>query len=266
MADKKKEETALATQQSALVPSSGALEPAPDYFPAGDRRGFEDTVQSDVLIPRLALAQQMSPQVTEGDPNRIEGLKPGDLFNSVTKRPYGREVYVQLLRKMPLRAMEFNPIDDGGGVKDPNVPLDDPRCQWNGDDKPIATVFRDFFARLLFENEPPELIALSFKSSGIKAAKTLWGLATMRGARPVFAGRYRITTGIELVPKPHYIYKIENAGWVSREDAISGEEAFEGVKSISAVKIHHEEDPDEFNPEKLEQQARAHGGGSTAGM
>lgn len=225
MTDKKQD---LAVQQP-----STALAPAPDYFTKNDRRGFEDTLQTDVLIPRLALAQALSPQVTDGDPNRIPDLKVGDLFNSVTGQIYGREVFVQLLRKMPLRAMQFNPIDEGGGVLDPDVPLDDDRCQWHGDEKPVATVFRDFLAVLLPQRE---IIALSFKSSGIKVAKALWGLATMRN-KPVFAGRYVITTGVELKPKPHQVYKVQNAGWVLKEDALLGEEMYESVKHIDATKI-----------------------------
>jgi hypothetical protein len=221
-----------------LAPQGQVLGPAPDYFAKNDRRGFEDTHQSDVLIPRLVLAQALHPQVTDGDPNRIDGLKVGDLFNSVTGQIYGREVHVQLLRKMPLRAMEFHSIDEGGGVIDPNVPIGDPRLAWgtSGDkkaDKPKATLFRDFLAVILPQRE---MIALSFKSSGIKVGKALWGLATMRN-KPVFAGRYSITTGVELKPKPHQVYKVQNAGWVSQEDAIIGEEQFESVKMIDATKI-----------------------------
>lgn len=230
------DEKALTTTQSQ------ALAPAPDYFAKNDRRGFEDTQQSDVLIPRLALAQALSPQVTEGDPARIPGLKVGDLFNSVTGQIYGREVKVQLLRKMPLRAMEFRSIDDGGGVLDPNVSLDDPRLLWGNsgnkkEDKPKATLFRDFLAVII---PGREVIALSFKSSGIKAAKTLWGLATMRN-KPVFAGLYSITTDVMLTPKPHQIYKVDNAGWVSLEDAELGEQMFEAVKSINSMNIHRDD-------------------------
>jgi hypothetical protein len=238
-----KNAVATVTQQALIVPA--------DYFAKNDRRGFEDTQQSDVLIPRLALAQALSPQVTDSDPNRIEGLKVGDLFNSVTNQVYGREVHVQLLRKMPLRAMQFNSIDDGGGVADPDVPLDDDRCKWHGDEKPVATVFRDFIAVLLPQRE---IIALSFKSSGIKAAKALWGLAAMRN-KPVFAGRYRITTGVELKPKPHQIYKVENAGDVTLVDAKLGEEMFEAVQTIDAKKIDRSHnDADSFDPNEIERQ------------
>jgi hypothetical protein len=230
------------------------LEAPPDYFQKNDRRGFEDTKQTDVLIPRLALAQALSPQVTDGDPNRIEGLKVGDLFNSVSREIYGREVFVQLLRKMPLRAMQFNPVEDGGGVADPDVPLNDDRCKWHDDEKPVATVFRDFLAVLLPQRE---IIALSFKSSGIKVAKALWGLAAMRN-KPVFAGRYQITTGVELKPKPHQVYKVQNAGWVSQEDALLGEQMFEAVKTIDTTKIDRgADDADDFNPEKLEREGPA---------
>lgn len=258
MADKNQlQEVADKPKQDLVKQGTQALEPAPDYFAKSDRRGFEDTQQSDLLIPRLALAQALSPQVTEGDPNRIEGLKTGDLFNSVTNQNYGREVFVQLLRKMPLRAMEFRSVDDGGGVIDPDVPIGDPRLEWgnSGDkkaDKPQATLFRDFVAVILPQRE---IIALSFKSSGIKVAKALWGLATMRN-KPVFAGRYRITTGVELKPKPHQVYKVENAGWVSKEDARLGEEMFEAVKTIDATKIHHDvhDDAVDFDPAAIEAQ------------
>lgn len=227
------ENTALATSQA-----PGALAPAPDYLKKGDNRGLEGTKQSDLNIPRLALAQALSPQVTDGDPNRIPDLKVGDLFNSVTGQIYGREVFVQILRKMPLRAMEFYPIDDGGGVKDPDVPLDDARLKWGNsgnkkEDKPKATLFRDFIAVIL---PTREMISLSFKSSGLTTAKTLWGLVVMRN-RAVFAGRYRISTGVELQPKPHQIYKVENADWVSEADAIAGESMMEAVNNITYEQI-----------------------------
>lgn len=235
-----------------------ALASAPDYI-TKTRRGFEDTVQSDLMIPRLALAQALSPQVTDGDPARIEGLKVGDLFNSVTGQVYGREVVVQVLRKMPLRAIEFRSVDDGGGVVDPDVPMGDPRLVWgnSGDkkaDRPKAMLFRDFLAVLL---PGREVIALSFKSSGINAAKNLWGLATMAN-RDCFSVQLRITTGVKLTPKPHQIYKVEQAGWVSEVDFKLGEDMFEAVQTINATKIHRDGgaddgDPDSFEPARYEQ-------------
>lgn len=227
----------MAEDKIATTDKHQALVPPPDYIKKS-RRGFEDTVQTDLMIPRLALAQALSPQVTDGDPGRIDGLKVGDLFNTVTGQVYGREVFIQVLRKMPLRAVQFRSVDDGGGVIDPDVPLGDPRLRWgtSGDkkaDKPTATLFRDFLAVILPQRE---LIALSFKSSGINAAKNLWGQATMSN-RDCFAVRFRITTSVKLVPKPHQIFKIEQAGWVEEPDFMLGEEMYEAVKTINAAKI-----------------------------
>jgi len=243
MAPNGKEKTEALTKPA--TSSIAPLEPAPDYFKADDRRGTENLHQEDMLIPRLALAQALSPQVTEGDPRKIEGLKPGDLFNSVTGESYGRDVTVQILRIMPLRAMEFNSVEDGGGVKDPNVPLDDPRTKFGSDgSKPVATTFRDYIALLLPVNE---IIALSFKSSGIKVARTLNGLIGFRN-KPVFAGKYRITTGTMQVPKPHWIYKVANDGWVSKEQADYGEQMYEAAAGLNTENIQRtvEDTVDEF--------------------
>ncbi len=237
MADKK-------TESIAVVEKNTALEVAPSYIPKS-RRGFEDTVQTDLMIPRLVLAQALHPQVTVGDPAYIEGLKVGDLFNSITGENYGREVVVQVLRKLPLRAMEFRSQENGGGVADPNVPLNDPRLKWgnSGDkkaDKPKATLFRDFLAVILPQRE---MIALSFKSSGINAAKTLWGLATL-GNRDCFAVKFTISSGVKMVPKPHQIFKVAQAGWVSEVDFKLGEEMYEAVQTIDATQIDRNEHDD----------------------
>lgn len=243
--------TAVATNApNALAAQDEMARPA--RIASGDRRGLENITKQDVLVPRLALAQLQSPEVTEGDPNMVEGMKAGDLFNSITKQNYGREVFVQIVRKDNLRAMEFVPVDEGGGVADPDVPLGDPRLAWGPDgEKPRATLFRDYIARILPGGSSPassggEMIALSFKSSGIKVAKTLNGLIALRNA-PIFEGRYKITTDTELKPKPHKIYKVANAGWVSDEDSKTGADMWEAVKDLDIKKdVDQGPDPDDF--------------------
>ncbi len=239
-------ETELAKSDTTVT-----LAPAPDWMPKS-RRGFEDTTQNDIMIPRLGLAQSNSPQVTDGDPARIPGAMPGDLFNSVTNQPYGKTVIVQVIRKMPLRAMQWRSIDDGGGIIDPNVPIGDSRLEWgtSGDkkkDRPLAMLYRDFLARILPSGE---LIALSFKSSGISAAKTLWGLATTSN-RDCFSVQLRITTDTKLKPQPHKIYKVALVDWVSKGDFTIGQEMHEAMKNIDATNIH-QKDPDSFDPADFE--------------
>ncbi len=234
---------ALAVQQTGMV--------RPDYV-TKSHRGINFT-KKDTSIPRVALAQALSPEVTEGDPALIAGLKPGDLFNTATKQNYGRELLVQIVRRDQPRAMEFNPIEDGGGVADPDVPLYDARLKWgpNGE-KPVATLFLDYLVLTLPADQPVEdrLVALSFKASGVKVAKRLNGLVAYRNA-DIWAGVYKITTDTKLVPKPHKVYVVANAGWVSKADFTIGEEVFEAVKDLDVV-IEHvaptaHEDPDSFD-------------------
>ena len=233
----------------AKVDKNTSLAAAPSFMEKGDRRGLETISKEDMLIPRLSLAQMLSPECTEGDPKAIPGCKAGDFFNSVTKQLYGPgPLFLQIIRKDNPRAMQYKPLDQGGGVLDPNVPLTDDRLKWgeNGE-KPVATLFRDYLAVI---HPSRELIALSFKSSGIKVAKQLNGLITLRN-KPIFAGRYEVTSKTELKPKPHKVYIIQNADWIGGEgtgtteaDYLFGAELWEALKDVD-VKI----DRDAHTPE-----------------
>lgn len=253
MAEEKKDAIAK------VAPVMTALEPAPDYLKDDQREGLETITRKDMTIPRLALAQALSPQVTEGDPNMIPGLKPGDLFNPVTRQNYGQRVEFQVVHKDKPRAMLFRSIDEGGGVVDPDVPLNSPLLKWgnSGDkkaDKPKATLFYDYVAVLLPSRE---LIALSFKSSGIKAAKALAGLIAFRN-KSIYAGKYVMTTGTELKPKPHKVYLVDNCGWASAEDVAYGKTLYESLKGLDTVSMidrgEGEGDTD-FDAEALERES-----------
>lgn len=243
------------TQQSALT----GYEQAPDDYLKGDHRGMEEFGRDDIMLPRLALAQAQSPEVTEGTPQYTEGIKPGDLFNSITKVNYGREIYVQILKKEQPRAMEWKPIEEGGGIVDPNVPMNDPRVKFGPDgEKPIAQTYRDFVARIILPKQPEDaqIIALSFKSTSLKVAKDLGGKITMRN-HPMFVGLYRITTDTNLKPQPHKIYKVANAGKVSVADAKIGEDLYEAMKHANTSdRIDRgpssDDDPEGFDPAKIE--------------
>lgn len=69
----------------------------PDYLvkaTQGQGRGSENVGTEDLVIPRLELVQSNSPCLIEKDPAFIKGATPGMLFNSVTRRLYGKAVTV----------------------------------------------------------------------------------------------------------------------------------------------------------------------------
>jgi hypothetical protein len=200
----------------------------PSFIAEHDTRGAEHIGKDDIQMPRLGLAQAQSPQMLEGDPKYIDGLRVGELFNNLTDANYSKgPVVFSLVRADPPRGIEFTPLEDGGGIKDFDVPLDDPRMQWDGDNKPIATKFYDFVLMLW---PTRELIALSLKSSGLKVARQLNTYIKLRSA-PVFAGKYELTTTMAKGPAGQYAtYVIKNAGWADEEEYQLTSQAYESLK------------------------------------
>jgi hypothetical protein len=195
------------TNLPATTGQSAALATAvdiPDYLKEVDNAdGTEGLTREDMVMPRLALAQKMSPEIDPESPKFIEGLEIGDMFNSVHRTIYGDGIaepieFVVLKRDAP-RHVEFKPLDQGGGIVDMNVPANDPRTMFTrGADgksvKPIATKFYDFVVMLL---PSMEIIGLSFKSTGLKAARLL---------NTTLATPLMVRVGDKLMPKKVPIY------------------------------------------------------------
>lgn len=237
----------------------------PDYLQEFDgSEGKENIGREDLAIPRLALAQKMSPEIDPEQKDRfIEGLKIGDLFNSQTKQIYGPGPleFVPLFIGAP-RYIEFNSREPNSGIKDMNVPANDPRTQWGSgpDGKPLATKFYSYIVLLLPQLE---IIGLSFKSSGLKTAKALNMLISNRKKAPIYAGKYMIGTATAQGPKgPYKIYTVANStiasefseknrngdflpGWLNREMVMGAKEYFDQFKDKPNVIIDITNEPDE---------------------
>lgn len=224
--------------------------------------GYEGMTREDLQTPRLSLAQGLSPQISPDDPAYIEGLKLGDAFNSVTKQVYGRGPWsMAVVRRDPPRWIEFIPREMGGGIKDFNVPVNDPRTQfWNdsttGERKPpIATKFYDFVVVFLDTLEP---VALSFKSKGISVAKSFNTLISLRRLDiggsverpPIFMGKYLVSTFMDKAPKGTFTnLHIVNDGWVTDPALLTFlAKTFEEFKD-KELKIEREPGSDDDMPE-----------------
>lgn len=250
----------------------------PDDLAEGDVRGTENIGSEDMQIPRLGLAQGLSPQVIHGKDRYIEGLAVGQMFNNLTNQIYGRgPLEFMVLRVDRPRGIEFFPLDQGGGIKDFNVPLDDPRMQFGPNGEiPIATKFYDFIIALLFPDRAPEIIAFSLKSSGLSTARQLNSLIQLRNA-PCFAGKYKLTTGSKTNKKGTFsVFNVQNSdivndfsfvrgdrklpGWVNKELRAWGERKFEALKS-KKVEFEREvgADDDNFDPEEIERNSQVAG-------
>src|SRR5678816_4271524 len=222
---KETEVKAAEVKAAALVPAS-FTDMITAERPSGVDEGIlgsEGIGQDDITIPRLAVAQKMSPEIDETVVAKyIKDLKFMDLFNSMTKKVYGKgPLHFVILKRLDPRWIEYFPISEGGGIKDRHVYAGDPRTEFGRDgEKPVATMFLDYMILLLNDlgaDPMDNVMALSLKSSAIKAAKHLNFLVGARGKKQICKGVYEVTTGSDTDKKSggvFAIYKFKNAGWL----------------------------------------------------
>lgn len=213
-----------ATQELAKKETETALA-RPSFIKAGDLRGAEEITTQDIRPPALRIAQAMSPQVKRSDAAYIEGLREGDLYNSLTGENYGEgPLKVAVLKFLGHRNVEFAPLNEGGGVVDFAVPDGDPRTQFttqtvDGKEtrvKPAATKFYDYLAVILRDGTP-ELIALSMKGTQLKVATKLNTLIKLAQV-PSFALLFEVRP----VPEKkgtysYYNWRFDRKGWVTED-------------------------------------------------
>ena len=147
----------------------------------------------DLLIPRLQLAQKMSPELDENDAKYIDGIKAGNFFNSVS-----REIYTEF-DVIPCHSRtsytEWVPRDQGGGLvaeheadsrdvkgAETHVSDDGKRrdLMQSGNELVIAD---EFYAFIVKEDGDYEPVLISMKSSQRKVAKRWRTLISMNKAR-----------------------------------------------------------------------------------
>jgi hypothetical protein len=213
-----------------LVKAPPAELDRPSWLTPGDTRGTEHITKDDLQLPRIMLAQGLTPQVAESK----EGFAVGVMYNNLTEEILGRgPLSFTILRADPPRYWEFFPRDSGGGVKEADIPANDPRTQFTQDAdgksvNPVATKFYDYVILLLPKMEP---IALSFKSSGLRTARQLNALMKLRNA-PSFFGKYKLTTTTTRNAKGVFaVFQVQNDGHVDEATFRSAEAMHEAIKN-----------------------------------
>lgn len=209
MADDKLVKTTV-TSIADILGESVDLSVRPDFIPAGDKTGTEGITAEDIRLPRLGIAQGLSPQMTPGDSEYIENLRMFEMFNDSTKQVYGRGPIYFIPIRRDVRCIEFRPRDEGGGIVDLNVPRDDPRAtQWREIDgkrvPPVATTFHEFIVMLLGAEGRVDPIVISIKQTNKfnrRATTDLNGFIKMyasQGARsvPIYGVIYSIESRSE---------------------------------------------------------------------
>lgn len=248
---------------------TGTLE-RPKSLDPNDRSGTEGIGADDVRLPRLAIAQGLSPQVTPGDSMFIEGLTMFDMFNDLTNEIYGKGPLTFVPIRRDVRRIEFTPRGEGGGVVDLNVPANDPRLNWTwssddhsgkADVPPAATTFVEFVAILLRPGKAPEPIVLSIKSTNKhnrRASDQLTTFIKLRNA-PIYAGLYNVDTKVPAKnDKGTFgVPTIKNAGFIPKDTPAGAAlykhcEDFHKALQGKAIVVQREPGEDDFDGEAMD--------------
>lgn len=202
----------------------------PDYLAEElGHAGGENIDQADLVLPRLAVCQSLSPQRDKNSISYIQGVEEGDLFNTVTK-----EVYPKTTSLIPLKYLKsriyFKPKNQGGGILCQSRNGIDggtlsPTCascehqKFQDDGKPKCDVFMNVISLLLPPAVPTtQLVIFSFKSMALKTAKNWVTLLKARN-RPFYTQVYDVHTISMTMPKgSFYTPIVDFKRWVSLEE------------------------------------------------
>ena len=198
--------------------------------------GTEQITVDDILMPRLRLAQSMTKELNKQEDVYIKDLGVGDFWNTVTEQNYGPgPITFSVLVWYPPYAVEYSP-EVGGGIIDANVPLNDPRLEWVGNQKPRATKFADY---LIWLHDTKEVIQMHLTRSAANGkrppSKKLNYLIRLNHA-PIYMGRYQLTSVHKRTVKdnedfPHESWKFSNHP--------EGNNTQEQVVEDGLIDLHH---------------------------
>lgn len=206
----------------------------PSYIKQGSARGSENVDVADVVIPRLEIAQALSPCLKPNDPKYIEGATQGDFYNSLTNELYGPEVEVVpvYFRK---EYLVWKSRDEGGGFRGAYPTLAEANARIAGEEdaedlEPIETAQQ--IVLILKEDGSTEEAVVSMSRTKIKVSRQWNSLIRLNG-NDRFSRVYRLT-GIDETNSKNQDFKnimVSNVGFVDADVYKKAEALYNSISS-----------------------------------
>lgn len=211
---------------------NGVTDERPDWLEKGSA-GNEGVGAEDMILPRIDVLQDLSPQIKKSKPEYIEGAAAGMIFNTVTGTLYGNDVTIVpvLFRK---EWVIFKNRDAGGGfvgaypteddAEVAHARLDDP------DDHEVVESHQHFVL-VIPEKGPLEQAVMSMTKSKIKTSRSLNTLVQAAGVDR-FAKAYKVEAVEDSGDKGDYwSLRVKPVGFVTREIYNEAKTLYEAIKS-----------------------------------
>ena len=200
-------------------------------------RGSENVGADDLVIPRLELVQDLSPCRKKSDPNYIDGIEEGMLYNNVTRQNYGTEALVipVYFRK---EWLIWKDRTEGGGFRGAFPTETEAKMAMadleDGDKCEVVDTAQHFCLLIQPETGKVEEIVISMNKSKMKVSRKWNSLIRMNGGDS-FARIYRIGTVSEKNSKnqDYYNLVVAPAGFPSKELYDRAEKLYDAIASGS---------------------------------
>lgn len=214
----------------------------PDYIKQG-QRGNENVGTEDLIIPRLEVVQGLSPAVKEGDPGYVEGARPGHLMNSVTRKLYGKMVFIvpvfyfkQYLVWVDRKLAEAKKIDASNGFRGAFNTIEEAnaKCEAEGgEDKAVVVIETPQHIALCIDPDTQEVeeVMLSMPRSKAKVSRQLNTMIKLAGGDR-FARGYEVTTVLQKGPKgDFYNFLMTQKGFAPKPLYLRAEKLYNDLAS-----------------------------------
>lgn len=226
-----KKEMAVRDQQTELA-LTGQV---PDFLQQYGSAGNESVGVEDIVIPRLGLIQSLSPEVDDSDPKYIDGAKPGDFFNSLTRELYQSPVSVVFVDRKKEYTV-FKKRNAGGGFRGSfSSEADAKFAIANGDDPAdqleIIETAMNFGLILNADNKVISEIVIPMTSTKLKVDRQINSMIRLRGAARFSSVFYLESTKEKNDKGTFYNIKATIGPWVTQDIALAAKRMYDAIHS-----------------------------------
>lgn len=219
--------------------------------------GLENARPEDFQIPRLQIAQALSPQLLRSKPEYIPGLMVGQFFNTVTQEIYGDNVQVIPVKFSVSRLRFFNGALECQSKNGVDGGHHAPLCancdlsKWGSGKDGAGTDCKEYRNWLILDTVQGMPMSLSFKSASLVVSKTWSTLLRTRRLKlstgqsvpaPAFATIYELRSAEKPGPKgTFYVPVVRVVGPATAEMMKYGADLFRSFKGELVSEVGHDE-------------------------
>lgn len=224
MATKEPKQEVLVSQQMPAFLAEKMNQPA---------RGAEEVSAEDLVIPRLEVCQALSACRDEEDPNYIEGIKEGDLYNNLTREVYGREVLV-IPVVFEKEYLIWKDRKQGGGFRGAYKSMAEAQAEVSaaedGEHLEISDTSQHYCLIVKGDGSTEEVV-ISMAKSKRKVSRTWNSLMRLNGG-DTFTRVYGLSGVSEKNNDGDKFYNlsVRNVGYVSQSQYETGESLYNSIK------------------------------------